>query len=713
VDDEIIDICPWVLLLTGMLIVGFVAVVSADFGVPGEAGTDQVHLDRPRYVRIADNGSLFISDDHRLAWVENGSVTWEMLGTFCDIELTGTGWAALNGSSSSDCTSILYSNGTTVSLPHRVHRIHRTPSGFVVGGMNQVVTEVDLTGATISNCSFVTGYISDLHLGHYLYADDLYSYDLDGCSSTVVESPAADSVYSFHPMPNGTFVYGLGWNNGSRAVSWGNWTSWITSFPEDLDWNGTALAAVDLNHHVVRVWDLLEEPAPEDGDGDGVLDQDDDCPSVWGNATDVPGCPDRDGDGVADQNDPCPTDPVDGCLDPDGDGWNNTVDDCPGTWGNSTGDRLGCPDRDGDGISDLNDLCPDDPLDLCGDQDGDGLEDGLDDCPSTWGNSTIDRSGCPDRDGDGWSDLVDPCPDDPEDRCDDPPPDPGQLVIISHDWNLTNVTARLVVLLNVTCNTEANAGGEWAGSNPYQWTGGGFAPNQTYHFSFHFWNDTSEIWLNFTDTTLPDADGDGTDGTDGDGDGEDGDGDGEGDLPSPFIGVPGGTTGLLVMVVTVGVAALTIAVVGMRPTRPWRVRRPRRPRKIHVPPPEITDQLLPDPFLDEPTDIDDFDLPLIPKDSMMMEPPAPPVTVAMPYLAIAVAEADQLPGVIDKLRARARMEVCEENQKVLDDLVSVEKRLRQLRDDGDIARRRYDQLLREVEDLRRAVENLTPLMRRD
>ncbi len=41
------------------------------------------------------------------------------------------------------------------------------------------------------------------------------------------------------------------------------------------------------------------------------------------------------------------------------------------------------------------------------DGDGDGVEDSSDNCPYSYGNSTVDRTGCPDRDGDGTSDWND------------------------------------------------------------------------------------------------------------------------------------------------------------------------------------------------------------------------------------------------------------------------------------------------------------------
>lgn len=83
-----------------------------------------------------------------------------------------------------------------------------------------------------------------------------------------------------------------------------------------------------------------------DRDHDGVFDDEDACPSVFGRRTNDPktnGCPraDRDGDGVFDDEDACPD--VKGVRTSD-----------PKT--------NGCPsDRDGDGVPDASDACPDVP----------------------------------------------------------------------------------------------------------------------------------------------------------------------------------------------------------------------------------------------------------------------------------------------------------------------------------------------------------------
>ena len=125
---------------------------------------------------------------------------------------------------------------------------------------------------------------------------------------------------------------------------------------------------------------LLEKGV--DTDGDGVMDDVDQCPNTpTGAVVDATGCPlDSDADGVFDGLDQCPGTPrgiavnTSGCaLDDDGDGVPNSVDACPATPAGIQVDGKGCPlDSDGDGIADY-----------------------LDKCPGTDAGLKVDRSGCP------------------------------------------------------------------------------------------------------------------------------------------------------------------------------------------------------------------------------------------------------------------------------------------------------------------------------
>ncbi len=142
-----------------------------------------------------------------------------------------------------------------------------------------------------------------------------------------------------------------------------------------------------------------------------------------------PSIGDRDGDGIMDDVDQCPDDPEDlddfedsdGCPDPDNDrdGIPDVEDDCPMVPEDFDGndDLDGCPesekkrvrDRDKDGIPDDVDECPREREDFDGfedsdgcpdpDNDEDGIPDALDDCPMVKEvlNGFEDSDGCPDE----------------------------------------------------------------------------------------------------------------------------------------------------------------------------------------------------------------------------------------------------------------------------------------------------------------------------
>lgn len=150
-----------------------------------------------------------------------------------------------------------------------------------------------------------------------------------------------------------------------------------------------------------------------DTDGDGVMDDVDQCINVKGSRF-MKGCPDSDEDGINDAEDPCPlhfgTIKEGGCPDSDKDGIADPDDACPNEAG--IAERAGCPlpDRDGDGVGDDVDACPDyaGTLKGCPDSDADGISDKDDTCPKQAGPKAT--GGCPDRDNDGVADINDNCP---------------------------------------------------------------------------------------------------------------------------------------------------------------------------------------------------------------------------------------------------------------------------------------------------------------
>jgi len=110
-------------------------------------------------------------------------------------------------------------------------------------------------------------------------------------------------------------------------------------------------------------------------------------------------------------------------ADSDGDGVLDDVDQCPNTPKWVQVDEKGCPfDSDGDGVADYLDICPNTPSGVrvdekgCAlDSDGDGVPDYLDKCPDTPKGIQVDEKGCPfDSDGDGVADYLDKCPNTPK-----------------------------------------------------------------------------------------------------------------------------------------------------------------------------------------------------------------------------------------------------------------------------------------------------------
>jgi outer membrane protein OmpA-like peptidoglycan-associated protein len=159
----------------------------------------------------------------------------------------------------------------------------------------------------------------------------------------------------------------------------------------------------------------VDNSASKDSDKDGVVDTEDQCPTVPGPAKTM-GCPDNDNDGIANSKDECPEQAgsvtTNGCPDGDNDGIADSKDQCPTEAG--TAANNGCPDSDNDGIVNSKDQCPNEagPASNNGcpirDADGDGIVDAEDECPNAAGGRAT--KGCPDRDGDGIADKNDACP---------------------------------------------------------------------------------------------------------------------------------------------------------------------------------------------------------------------------------------------------------------------------------------------------------------
>lgn len=155
-----------------------------------------------------------------------------------------------------------------------------------------------------------------------------------------------------------------------------------------------------LPSHIQHFAGLIVKFGGSDRDKDGIYDNEDTCPDVFGLAA-FKGCPDTDGDGIVDSEDGCPTEAgakeMNGCPDTDGDGIADKDDECVDVKGIKLFN--GCPDTDGDGVADKNDKCVDvkGPKENAGcpwpDTDGDGVLDKDDKCVNEKGPKS--NNGCP------------------------------------------------------------------------------------------------------------------------------------------------------------------------------------------------------------------------------------------------------------------------------------------------------------------------------
>ena len=141
--------------------------------------------------------------------------------------------------------------------------------------------------------------------------------------------------------------------------------------------------------------DELSYGISEDYDGDGVLNDADNCPYV-ANADQA----DSDEDGVGDACDNCVDDSNSNQEDDDSDGVGDACDNCPNE---ANADQT---DSDADGVGDACDICVDDADPLQTDTDSDGVGDACDNCVDVSNADQIDS------DGDGIGDDCDTCPSD-------------------------------------------------------------------------------------------------------------------------------------------------------------------------------------------------------------------------------------------------------------------------------------------------------------
>lgn len=260
-------------------------------------------------------------------------------------------------------------------------------------GVTGSINKIDkLVGPRLENGEFLI-----------LRPNDLTYYGMDGVIS-----------YSFQSLLNSKWVepmahFGGGYvflgDNSAGTINGGLGLNFWFNEAVALSFRSTYKHSFDENRlsvptHLQHMVGITFKFGGTDSDGDGIYDQDDECPSDAGTKL-FNGCPDTDNDGIADKNDNCPniagTAEFKGCPDTDGDGISDNEDDCPEVAGLPA--FKGCPDTDKDGIKDSEDNCPKvaGPKENKGcpwsDKDGDGVLDKDDQCPEVKGTKA--NFGCP------------------------------------------------------------------------------------------------------------------------------------------------------------------------------------------------------------------------------------------------------------------------------------------------------------------------------
>ena len=246
----------------------------------------------------------------------------------------------------------------------------------------------------------ITGSINKIDKIGDADADDLSYYGLDGMVKYSFQKPINSRKWEPLLGIGGGYTWvddiGAGTLNGTLGISF-----WFTENIA-LGLQSTYKHSFEdyLPKHFQHSLGLSINFGGTDTDGDGIYDNNDACPEVFGLEL-FNGCPDTDGDGIEDSKDDCPSaaGPAEfnGCPDSDGDGVVDKSDDCPTVAGLKA--LAGCPDSDGDSLSDAKDKCPQEagPVANNGcpwpDSDKDGILDKDDKCPNEAG--TVANNGCP------------------------------------------------------------------------------------------------------------------------------------------------------------------------------------------------------------------------------------------------------------------------------------------------------------------------------
>ncbi|MDA8885972.1 DUF5723 family protein [Bacteroidia bacterium] len=201
---------------------------------------------------------------------------------------------------------------------------------------------------------------ADYKIKNNVYVSASYSQSLMRNKGKSVKMPNVLSVSPRYESKWLTVAMPLSFSRYYNVVNWGAYLRGGVFYvgTDNLGGFFTGKKTNGLNLYAGFNWPIHHKKL-EDMDGDGISDDEDQCPSMAGTRY-TNGCPDADGDKVADDEDECPNDTgskrTKGCPDSDEDRVADKDDKCPDVFGDKN--TAGCPDTDGDGVHDGIDNCP-------------------------------------------------------------------------------------------------------------------------------------------------------------------------------------------------------------------------------------------------------------------------------------------------------------------------------------------------------------------
>ena len=327
-----------------------------------------------------------------------------------------------------DASGCAYVTGRTFSSDFPTEGAYQVTNH---GGVDAIVTKLNSSGNGLIYSTYLGGSDWDYSFGiavdasGYAYVTgQTYSSDFPTQGAYQTDQGGCDAfVTKFNSSGNGfiysTYLGGSSFDMGNGIAVDASRCAYVTGQTSSTNFPTQGAYQTDQSGTDGFVSKLC--PTDSDSDGDGILDEDDNCPTVAnadqadadgdnvGNACDA--CTDTDSDGFGNPGFAANTCPTDNCPsvynpvqeDTDNDGIGDLCDNCP-----TVANPLQT-DADADGIGDACDPCPEDPNN---DIDGDGVCGNVDNCPMVSNPTQLDT------DGDGLGDACDPCPEDPNDDID-------------------------------------------------------------------------------------------------------------------------------------------------------------------------------------------------------------------------------------------------------------------------------------------------------